>query len=198
MNDKGKGMLLVVSGPSGSGKSTLVEELMRLNEFPITFSVSATSRPPRPGEIEGKHYHFLERQRFEELRDQNEFLEHAHVHGHLYGTLRAPVTKALEEGRWVLLEIDVQGYQQICATMPEAASFFIRTPSLEGYEERLRARGTETEEIIAKRLAAARNELEHASKYDYQIVNETVAQAVRTMRTLLWGLRTQRGLQNAG
>lgn len=106
--------------------------------------------------------------------------------------------QALDEGRWVLLEIDVQGYQQICATMPDAASFFIRTPSLEGYEQRLRARGTESEEIIAKRLAAARSELEQASKYDYQIVNETVPQALRTMRTLLWGLRTTRGMQNAG
>lgn len=186
-----RGKLIVVSGPSGSGKSTLVRELLSAGDFPIEFSVSATSRTPRAGEIDGKHYRFLRRDQFLEMVGRGEFLEHAEVFGNLYGTPRRPVEKALAEGRWVLLEIDVQGHRQVKNAMPEAVSFFVRTPSLEGYEERLRSRGTETEEAIARRLADVRVELAAAPEYDYQIVNETVPQAVRTLRTLLRGLEVQ-------
>lgn len=192
-----RGLLLIVSGPSGSGKSTLVRELLRDGEFPITFSISATSRPPRPGETDGVHYHFLAREEFERRVAQGAFLEHAVVHGNLYGTPRAPVEAALDQGRWVLLEIDVQGYRQVKAAMPEAIGFFVRAPAREGYEERLRGRGTESAESIARRLADADRELAHAAEYDFQIVNESVPQAVRALRVLLWGLESQKGLAHA-
>lgn len=192
-----RGLLLIVSGPSGSGKSTLVRELLRDGEFPITFSISATSRPPRPGETDGVHYHFLAREEFERRVAEGAFLEHAVVHGNLYGTPKAPVEAALDQGRWVLLEIDVQGYRQVKSAMPEAIGFFVRAPAREGYEERLRGRGTESAESIARRLADADRELAHAAEYDFQIVNESVPQAVRALRVLLWGLESQKGLAHA-
>lgn len=188
------GLLLVVSGPSGSGKSTLVRELLHLREFPIDFSVSATSRSPRPGEQDGVHYRFFTRERFEELRQAGEFLEHAEVHGNLYGTPRGPVAASLAGGHWILLEIDVQGHKQVKAAMPEAVSFFIRTPSEEGYQERLLSRGTDSPEVIARRVADAQEQLRDAPEYDFQIVNESVPQAVRTFRTLLLGLKYERGM----
>ncbi|MFO0948772.1 MAG: guanylate kinase [Planctomycetota bacterium] len=191
------GMLLIVSGPSGSGKSTLVGELLASGEFPIAFSVSATSRAPRAGEIDGKQYCFLTRARFEEMRGRGEFLEHAEVHGNLYGTPAEPVRRQLAQGQWVLLEIDVQGHQQVKRVMPEAVSFFVRTPSAKGYEQRLKERGTDSPETIARRVAHAEQELAQAADYDFQIVNESVPQAVRTMKTLLWGLLYQRGLKHA-
>lgn len=191
-------MLLIVSGPSGSGKSTLVGELLASGDFPIAFSVSATSRPPRMGEEEGKHYHFLTRASFEEMRARGEFLEHAEVHGNLYGTPAEPVRRQMAAGQWVLLEIDVQGHQQVKQVLPDAVSFFVRTPSMEGYEQRLKDRGTESLETIARRVARAERELARAADYDFQIVNESVPQAVRTMKTLLCGLLYQRGKKHVG
>lgn len=188
------GLLLIVSGPSGGGKSTLVRELMKAGDFPIDFSVSATSRGPRPGEKDGVHYHFFSRERFEVMRERGEFLEHAEVHGNLYGTPREPVLRSLEQGRWILLEIDVQGHRQVKAALPESVSFFIRTPSIEEYQHRLARRGTESAEVIARRVAVAAAELKDAPEYDFQIVNEHVPQSVRTFRTLLHGLKYERGI----
>lgn len=188
-----RGLLLVVSGPSGSGKSTLVQRLMRQAEFPLTFSISATSRGPRVGETNGVEYQFLDRESFEKLRREGHFLEHAEVHGNFYGTPREPVEAHLAAGRWVLLEIDVLGHAQVKRAMPEAISFFIRTPSIEEYEARLRGRGTETEEAIRVRVADVREQLLAATTYDFQIVNESVEQAERTLRTLLVGLAAQKG-----
>lgn len=189
----GRGMLLVVSGPSGSGKSTLVHKLMAIGEFPLVFSVSATSRPPRAGERPGRDYIFLSRDEFLATLGRGEFLEHAEVHGHLYGTPRRPVEEAMSAGHWVLLEIDVQGHRQVKRWMPEAYSFFIRAASMEDYDRRLRQRGTETEEVIARRLKSVRDELACAVEFDFQIVNEDIEQATRTWRTLLAGLRARRG-----
>lgn len=186
-----RGFLLIVSGPSGAGKSALVGDLLALGEFPIEFSVSATSRDPRPGETDGVQYHFVSRERFEAMRQAGEFLESAEVHGQLYGTPRGPIETALRAGRWILLEIDVQGHEQVKAAMPEALSFFIRAPSPEVYEQRLRIRGTETDTAIAKRLADAQDQFLHAGEYDFQIVNETLPQALRTFRTLLVGIQSQ-------
>lgn len=167
---------------------------MQEGDFPIDFSVSATSRSPRPGEEDGIHYHFYSRERFEELRDSGEFLEHAEVHGNLYGTPRGPVQQSIEKGRWILLEIDVQGHRQVKKAMGDAVSFFIRTPSLEEYQKRLIRRGTESPEVIARRVADATRELRDAPEYDYQIVNESIPQAVATFRTLLHGLKYERGI----
>lgn len=185
------GLLLVVSGPSGGGKSTLVQRLIDTRSFPITFSVSATSRAPRPGEIPGKDYHFVEREEFLAMRSRGEFLEHAEVHEQFYGTMRQPVVEALHRGDWVLLEIDVQGHRQVKQMMPEAVSFFIRAADLATYEQRLRGRGSESEEQIAVRLNNVRRELACAVEYDFQIFNEDLDQALRTWRTLLVGIRVQ-------
>ena len=188
------GLLLVVSGPSGSGKSTLVHRLLDSCEWPISFSVSATSRPPRPGEVPGEDYIFLSREEFLAMQGRDEFLESAAVHDNLYGTPKQPVEEAIGRGEWVLLEIDVQGQQQVKRLMPEAISFFIRASSLGEYEDRLRGRNTESEAEIALRMDAVRRELAHAVEYDFQIVNEDVEQAIRMWRTLLAGLKTLKGL----
>lgn len=187
------GLLLIISGPSGSGKSTLIRGLVQSGEFPIQFSVSATSRPPRDGEIDGVDYHFVDRERFERMRQAGEFLESAEVHGNLYGTLRRPVEEALETGRWILLEIDCEGHRQVRRQRPDAVSVFVRAPSLELYETRLRQRGSETESGIRRRVEDAGAQLLEAPQYDYQLVNDTVPQAIRTLRTLLWGIRALRG-----
>lgn len=192
-----RGLLLVVSGPSGSGKSTLVQQILKEQEFPIRFSVSATSRAPRPGEVDGQHYRFLANDEFVEQAKRGEFLEYAEVHGHYYGTPRGPVEEILADGGWVLLEIDVQGHRQVKERKPDAVSFFLRTPGMDEYEERLKNRGTETPEVIARRVAQARAELAAAADYDFQVVNETIEQAVRTFRTLLWGVVSQRGTSHA-
>lgn len=192
-HDPGDGLLLIVSGPSGSGKSTLVDELVQSGEFPITFSVSATTRPPRAGEIDGVHYRFFAAEQFEQMRQRQEFLEYAQVHGHWYGTPKSPVEQTLAAGRWMLLEIDIEGHRQVKRFMPQAVSFFIRAPSIEGYEERLKARGTETPQSLQKRVADAKEQLLSAGEYDYQVLNETVPQAVRTFRALLWGIQAMRG-----
>lgn len=187
------GMLLIVSGPSGSGKTTLVQGLIRSGEFPLEFSVSATSRTPRPGETDGVQYRFVDRQRFEQMKSTGDFLESAQVHGNLYGTLRQPVETALAAGKWMLLEIDCEGHRQVKQKMPDAVSIFVRAPSLEAYEQRLRQRGTETEQNIRRRVDDAKTQLLEAHEYDFQLVNETVPQAGRTLSTLLWGLKALQG-----
>jgi guanylate kinase len=182
-----------VSGPSGSGKSTLVQQLVKAGEFPLYFSVSATTRPPRAGEVDGRDYRFVSRDEFLALRDQGAFLESAEVFGNFYGTLRAPVDEALASGRWVLLEIDVQGHEQVTRLVPEAVSFFVRAPSPEALEQRVRRRSTETDGEIGRRIDGSAAEMRQAAKFDYQIVNETIEQAVRTFRTLLWGIKALGG-----
>lgn len=184
-----RGLLLVLSGPSGSGKTTLVRRLVESNEFPITLSVSATSRPARPGEIDGRDYYFLSREEFERRRERGDFLESAEVHGNLYGTPKQPVDQLLAAGRWVLLEIDPQGYRQVVEATSEALGVFVRPPSIEDLEQRLRARETDPESIIAGRLADAAEQLRAAPDYEFQIVNDDLDQALRGLRTLLWGLR---------
>jgi guanylate kinase len=185
------GRLLVISGPSGSGKSTIVRELVASGEFPIRFSVSATTRPKRPGEIEGRHYRFLGRTEFEKLRAADELLEWAEVHGNLYGTPRKPVQETLAQGGWVLLEIDCEGHRQVKRLMPDSVSVFIRAPSDDLYEARLRLRSTESEAELGRRLDDVKHQLGHAASYDFQVVNETVEQAVRTLRTLLRGVEAR-------
>lgn len=169
---KGKrGVLFVFSGPSGVGKGTLKAKLFEEFADQIAYSVSATTRGPREGEVDGKDYFFISRQEFERRVKNNEFLEHAEFAGNCYGTLRAYVEKLLDSGMNVVLEIDVQGALQVMKSMPECVSVFILPPSFEELEHRLRGRGTETEEKVRERLETAKRELPYAPQYDYQIVN---------------------------
>ena len=169
---KGKrGVLFVFSGPSGVGKGTLKAKLFEEFADQIAYSVSATTRGPRAGEVDGKDYFFISRQEFERRVKNNEFLEHAEFAGNCYGTPRAYVEKLLDSGMNVVLEIDVQGALQVMKSMPECVSVFILPPSFEELEHRLRGRGTETEEKVRERLETAKRELPYAPQYDYQIVN---------------------------
>lgn len=169
---KGKrGVLFVFSGPSGVGKGTLKAKLFEEFADRIAYSVSATTRGPREGEVDGKDYFFISRQEFERRVKNNEFLERAEFAGNCYGTPRAYVEKLLDSGMNVVLEIDVQGALQVMKSMPECVSVFILPPSFEELEHRLRGRGTETEEKVRERLETAKRELPYAPQYDYQIVN---------------------------
>lgn len=175
-----KGNLFVLSGPSGAGKGTLVKQV--LQQVPDAWvSVSATTRQPRPGEVDGKDYYFLDQAHFDELVSQGGFLECAHVHGNSYGTLRSRVQERIDRGSQVILEIDVQGAFQVKKAMPEAHLIFIEPPSLEELERRLRGRGTETEEVICSRMKTAEVELARKMEYDVQVVNDELERATEEL-----------------
>ena len=165
------GTLFVVAAPSGAGKSTLVNALLE-REPSISLSISHTTRPPRPGEQYGRHYYFVERAEFEREVAEGVFLEHAEVHGNFYGTSRTTVAELLEQGRDVLLEIDWQGARQIRKSKPDCVSVFILPPSRAELERRLRGRGSDSAEVIARRLHNSREEIAHAHEFDYVIVND--------------------------
>jgi len=177
------GRLIVLSGPSGSGKSTLVQRLLERPGLRREVSISATTRPPRAGELSGRHYVFLSAQEFENIRDQ--LLESAEVHGHSYGTPAEPVRKALAQGTCVILVIDVQGGIQVREKVPSALLIFVRAPGLEVLEQRLRARGTDDEATIQRRLANARRELELAKCYDVHLVNDDLERSVDELAAIL-------------
>lgn len=178
---------VVLSGPSGSGKTTIVERLLERSKIKLIKSVSATTRPPRKNEIEGDNYYFLTRDEFARRRQAGEFLECAEVHGtgNWYGTLRSEVERARKAGGWALLEIDVQGAVQIMHKYPQALTIFLKTSSEAEYEKRLRGRGTDSEEIIERRLANARKELEQAPHYRYQVVNDDLDRAVEEIVNII-------------
>jgi guanylate kinase len=168
--------LLILIGPAGVGKGSLVSKLLE-SEPDLLLSVSATTRQPRHGEIDGVHYHFVSREKFETLIGQGKFLEWAQVHGrNYYGTPRAELAKAEAAGKHLVLEIDLQGARQIRGKVEDALSVFILPPSMEELERRLRGRGTETASQIETRLTAAKTELAAAGEFDYQIVNEDLNQ----------------------
>ena len=183
MQQQKKGTLFVFSGPSGVGKGTLNSKLFAEFGDQIAFSVSATTRAPREGEIDGKHYFFISRQEFENRIANNDFLEYAQFAGNCYGTPKSYVLSLLEQGKNVLLEIEVQGAMQVMERMPECVSIFVLPPSFEELERRLRGRGTESEEKVRARLETARGEIAYASRYQYQIVNgEDVDAAYQQLR----------------
>lgn len=187
MDDWGQlpGRLVVVSGPSGSGKSTLVRRVLERLSGRTEVSVSATTRAPRAGELDGREYYFLSREAFEETRARGEFLESAEVHGNFYGTPAAPVRSALASGRCVILEIDVQGALLVRERVPSALLVFVTVPNFNDLEDRLRARASESEDTIARRLANARWELEQSAQYNLQIMNKELDQAVDDFVALL-------------
>ncbi len=178
---------MIVSGPSGAGKGTLVERVV--DRVPgVWVSVSATTRPPRSGEVEGEHYLFLSPEGFERKVQRNEFLEHASVHGNRYGTLRSEVEARLQEGLHVILEIDVQGALQVKDAMPDAVLVFILAPSMEDLRKRLEARGSEDEEEVRKRLRTAEREVRLVDTYDYVIINDDAARATEELADIIRSL----------
>jgi guanylate kinase len=179
------GRLVVVSGASGTGKSTLVRRALARPDVNARLSISATTRAQRPGEADGVDYYFLPRAEFESRRDRGEFLEWAEVHGNLYGTPAAPVADSLAGGQSVVLEIDVQGGFQVRERAPGTVLVFVHAPSMAVLEARLRARNSDDEATIQRRLANARGEIALASRYDYQIVNDDLDAAVAALATLL-------------
>jgi guanylate kinase len=176
--------LIVVSGPSGSGKSTVIRGLLAEGGLPLRLSVSATTRARRPGERDGVDYHYWTPERFRDGVRTGAYLEWAEVHGRCYGTLRDEVDPSRARGVGVILDIDVQGAAQIRARYPDCCTVFLKAPSWPEYERRLRRRGTEDETAIARRLEAARCELERAGEYDHVIVNDDLATAVAELRRL--------------
>jgi guanylate kinase len=179
--------IVVLSGPSGSGKSTIVNRVLERSPVRLVKSVSATTRAPRKGEVDGVDYYFLTREEFERRLAADEFLEWAEVFksGNLYGTLRSELKRAGDQGAWAFLEIDVQGALEVMKQYPEAVTIFLTTPSEEVYESRLRNRGTESDAVIERRLATAREELKSAGKYRYQVVNDDLDRAVAEISDIL-------------
>lgn len=179
-----RGALFVVSGASGTGKTTLVQEALR--RMPnLAFSVSATTRPPRSGEVDGVDYHFVTADRFEELRRTDELLEWAEVYGNRYGTPKGPVLQAIARGDSILLDIDVKGARQVRRALPEAVTIFLLPPDMATIETRLRARSTDAEEVIARRMAQAREQLEGAAEADYLVVNDALESAHDQLQAIL-------------
>ena len=171
-----EGILVVFSGPSGAGKGTVLAEYFKSNPDSV-YSISATTRPPRPGEVDGVHYHFITREAFEELIRRDEVLEYTLYNGNYYGSPAGPIREELRQGRDVILEIEVKGALQVRARFPEALSIFVMPPSFEELRRRLVGRGTETPEQIQARLLTARQEVAMAADYDYIIVNDRVEDA---------------------
>ena len=179
-----KGRLIVISGPSGAGKSTVVFKTIEGRDD-MCFSTSVTSRRPRPGEVDGREYFFIDRERFLEMVENDELLEHAEYVGNLYGTPRKFVEDKLDVGISVFLDIEVQGARQVSEKMPEAIKIFLITPTLDELRKRLEKRGTETPETIEGRLRRAREEYAEADFYDYIVVNDKVEEAAEELRAIL-------------
>lgn len=185
-------LLLMLCSPSGAGKSTLTRHL--LGAFAdLMFSVSHTTRSPREGERDGVHYHFVERARFEAMRDEGRFAEHAVVHQNLYGTSTDEIERAKRDGKTgIIFDIDVQGARQIKARLPQAVGIFILPPSMEELERRLRGRGTDADAVIARRLAKARDEIACYPSFDYLVVNDDLARAKATVSAIVMAERARR------
>lgn len=184
------GHLFVISAASGAGKTSLVRAMLAQDPL-LKLSVSHTTRAPRPGEEDGIHYHFVPEAAFLEILDQGGFLESAHVHSARYGTAQSEVQTALDEGRDVILEIDWQGAQQIRKLFPEATSIFILPPSIEALSHRLNTRGQDSEEVIARRLAAAREEMRHVHEFDYVTINDNFDVALQDLIAIVRAKRLQ-------
>lgn len=180
-----RGRVFVITAPSGAGKTTLRDYLLRTHPA-LYFSVSATTRQQRPGEVIHKDYHFMSRPQYEEHLRNGDFLEHAEVFGNLYGTLRQPVEERLARGTDVLLDVDTKGARQVKDALPEATLIFIMPPSVAELERRLRARGTDSEEVIHRRLREARHEISQRDFFDHTVVNDTLENAQRALDAIMY------------
>lgn len=194
--ERRRGLLFILSSPSGAGKSTLSRRLLA-DDARFTFSISATTRPPRPGEKDGREYHFRGRDDFEAMVAAGEMLEHAEVFGNFYGTPREPVEQAMHAGRDTLFDVDWQGGQQIRASALGAhvVSIFVLPPSLAELERRLITRGQDAPEVIAGRMRKSRDEISHWAEYDYVIVNEDIDRSAEALKTILTAERLRRPRQ---
>ena len=179
-----KGLLILISGPSGTGKGTVCD-LLRQKHPEISYSISATTRQPRPGEQDGVNYYFYTKEKFQEMIEQGQLLEWAEVYGNFYGTPKQKVLDRLEAGEDILLEIDTQGALNVMKVMPEGLFIFLLPPSLEELAARLKGRGTETEESLHRRLGAAVDEIKLATKYRYVVVNDKVEDAQETIAKII-------------
>lgn len=180
------GRLIILSAPSGAGKTSLANALVE--SLPdLVFSVSHTSRPPRPGEQHGVHYYFVTQKDFEKMVAAGRFLEHAQVFGHLYGTSRAVIENLLKQGKDVILDIDWQGARSIKQQMPQAVSIFVLPPSRAALEKRLLLRGQDTPEVIERRMREALAEMRHYDEFDYVVVNDEFEAALRDLKTIIRG-----------
>ena len=184
MNKNKKGLLIIFSGPSGSGKGTIMKSLLASRDDTV-LSVSMTTRAPRPGEIDGYHYHFVTHEEFQKTIEEDGFLEYAEYNGNFYGTPEAPIRRLLNEGKNVMLEIEVQGAEKVMDHRSDVVSIFITTPSYEELERRLRGRGTEPEEVIQKRMKTSQYELSRAFRYQYIVLNDEVEKAVGRINTII-------------
>ncbi|SPH17851.1 Guanylate kinase [Defluviimonas aquaemixtae] len=192
---KRKGLLIILSSPSGAGKSTLAQRLMAWDKT-MRFSISATTRPPRPGEEEGREYYFRSREEFEAMVTNGEMLEHAEVFGNLYGSPRGPVEAAMAEGRDTIFDIDWQGGQQIKQAMrQDVVSIFILPPSIAELERRLRSRGQDSDAVIDGRMAKSEAEISHWAEYDYVLINDDIDRAEADLKTILAAERMRRDRQ---
>ena len=179
-----RGLLIVISAPSGAGKSTLIRMLMKRRKN-LEFSISATTRLPRPGEKEGREYYFVSEAAFRAMRARHDLVEWAPVHDHCYGTPKSSLERPLERGKDVLLDIDVQGALAVKRRFPEAVLIFIRTPRFSDLKQRLRHRSSETAAEIERRLHTARKELRFAPRYDYQVINDEIPKAEKRLEAIL-------------
>jgi guanylate kinase len=189
-----RGSIIVISAPSGSGKTTLVKRL--LAALPgLEFSISYTTRPPRHGEKDGRDYYFVSRREFRRMIADQEFLEWAEIVGHLYGTATKQLRAAQDAGEDILLDIDVQGHEQLRQKLPEAVSIFILPPSYQELERRLRRRRSDAPEVIERRLNNSRREIQHWAEYDYLVVNDRLTRATRALRAIVEAARSRRQVQ---
>ena len=190
-----RGLLFVVSSPSGAGKTTLCNRLLK-TDTDLTLSISATTRPRRPGEVDGKDYYFVTEEEFLDMREKGEFLESAEVFGNYYGTPKAPVEEALSKGKDILFDIDWQGAQQLGETVPtDLIKVFILPPSRAELETRLRKRARDPDDVVAQRMEKAESEISHWAEYDYAVVNYDVDEAEQLMRCILVAERLKRTRQ---
>lgn len=179
-----KGLLVVISGPSGAGKGTLCKELLQNNNS-IAMSVSCTTRSPRESEVDGVNYYFVSKEKFLEMIKENAFLEYAEVYDNYYGTPYSGIEKKLEEGYDVILEIDIQGALKVKERYPEGLFIFILPPSMEELKNRIKKRGSETEESFLKRFKSAFKEINYASRYNYAVINDIVEEAVKKLECII-------------
>jgi guanylate kinase len=187
-----KGRLFVITAPSGAGKSSLIRALLQ-DDPSLKLSTSYTTRPPRPGEQNGREYHFVDERTFLAMRERGEFLESAEVHGNRYGTAKGVILDALERGHDLLLEIDWQGARTVRGLHPDSVGIFILPPSVEELESRMRARGQDAESVIQRRLQNAREELTHAGEFKYAIINKDFETAKQELAAILQKERTRHG-----